>query len=1747
MSDSNYALDEASGDENIPAQTHIGKGRYETPLWFDDHIQTKEELLKIEPRIMAVANTGDENDQSSGNPVDRSGSNSGESCFLIKQEILDDLLDSIASLHLADPRHLPPGRQCTIALHTPIRRGFQFLDELVLQAAKEMGCSLVSFSPYELHDLALDFCHQEISLEGKPSFHATEDSDDWLVDIKISERHLARFFGFKTERKAKDTDTENGLEAINALIDAVEAKTERLDRQSSDRDLDLKQVPIKLSQQEKPRATLVYLRDYTTLSSEVCRRLACRLRDTILKRRLAGEKITLIIGLAHPESHEDLEYSGQEILSGKIECDCDICDCIGKACQCHRSCAVCLTRTKLDATGLLSQSIMPLNVPKGWKDLRVSDWRGSRTAARIRMLKRTLHRHLAHLDSSPPLLLDADHSLSSILSEKSLDIFAFESSSEWDEIFEAMVPRIVGRCLRKRYVNLAHIESILHRLATETRGINDKDNITISPEEQARKSWQLELSMIGRGCVEWESVLLTNVINPASLETTLNDVVMDQSVVTKITTLVKLSKLKPNASSDALLAQMRITGALLYGPPGTGKTHLARAVARSSGTKYLMMVDAATILQKWQGQSEKAIAAIFSLARKLFPCIIFLDEVDALFYKRTGEDRSWERANTTQFLQSMDGLLKQENMPFLLAATNRPMDLDSAFLRRLPHKVSFDMPDQHSRALILRLFLKEDDLDSVDIDALATRTAGFSGSDLKSLCGQAALEWASEQSLDLEERGKNPKILLNDGHFHRALSSTRPTVTQNDIFQMNMFKQRYNATMSVLPPTEATPETNKHELSTTTKEQERDFRVLDSHHVKPTGDEKQQPPVKADENADTTLAKDDSNSIQKAIDTRPLSNVSDQIIPITNPPEDCLLKDHLYYKYTSLPSATSIRLLKVLMIPDDGKTHLRDPINCSLITVDLDNNPDYFALSYTWSDPRTLYTNQADMMSRAAWAAPAFEVQCDGETVSVATNLYTALIAIRANLSDGTYAQKLGEQYKAQDATFFFIWIDALCIQQENLQEKSSQIPLMGRIYSQARCTLLWLGGSEPMISQGWAATQERLGRIVDMQGTSKDTRSERVQNDSLLEIDDAASYAAFGVEPLTVHEIFGWYLLMSRSWFKRIWVMQEWISCRHVVLICGEILIDPSSFVFRVADFQSRGWIDQMQHMIIGNRWGPAEKYIGLVAGKLELFAPVRDYEEVPWIYRAELDYDIHDDLDEALLSAHLLRLLVYDRETRPISWFVGRSAFAMTVAEFRGLCSFDPRDKVYALHNLFRDHNGDAIFPPPDYTKPVREVYVDAAKVMARDVGVRILCLCERRDENPDNLPSWVPDLRLNGDQILQSELDSYDAAAGLDGKPVVIMQGDILRVSGKRVDRISKHCRYYEYNPSMDHEEFFKYSELGRVQYAEIWRVLECIPEVSSILNPPWRLENRSGSSEPVQGESKTPRLVEKPDSEPMTTLQNRFEVLWRTLQKDKMYDYHPLPGRFGKDLEALMDLDLDTYYRSIFTKEHGDLMRRLGKEIRDAESQENKAGPGCNDTASGNHVLCEVCRIKDMARKMDGFTESLRQSTNPSEVLNKDQAATTKLFEAYTAVSKLLGNLPPNAPVHQPPYWQQHEDLWQAVLEAFDRQDFAAIYNSVQNLLRLDVWSSAQLKERQKSTDLPHGKLNIFATERGRLGSTGGLIESGDEIWALHGLYTPVALRRVGEGRYQMVACVYVHGIMHGEAVSSGDGSTEILIQ
>lgn len=227
--------------------------------------------------------------------------------------------------------------------------------------------------------------------------------------------------------------------------------------------------------------------------------------------------------------------------------------------------------------------------------------------------------------------------------------------------------------------------------------------------------------------------------------------------------LVLLSRVKIDAKSTFLLSSLQIKGALMYGVPGTGKTHLSRAIASSLGSNMLA-IDSAALRCKYVGETEKQIRAAFSLARRHTPCILFFDEVDALFYRRSSNDRTWERSALTQFLKEMDGLQTgaSSDAPFVLVATNRPGDLDSAFLRRLPQKICFELPDEAARAKILRVLLSERDLAAdVDVDKLAKQTEGYTGSDLKNLCAEAALLWVIELSREEARASQSNKRATN--------------------------------------------------------------------------------------------------------------------------------------------------------------------------------------------------------------------------------------------------------------------------------------------------------------------------------------------------------------------------------------------------------------------------------------------------------------------------------------------------------------------------------------------------------------------------------------------------------------------------------------------------------------------------------------------------------------------------------------------------------------------------------------------------------------------------------------------------------------------------------------------------------------------------------------------------------------------------------------------------------------------------
>jgi SpoVK/Ycf46/Vps4 family AAA+-type ATPase len=207
----------------------------------------------------------------------------------------------------------------------------------------------------------------------------------------------------------------------------------------------------------------------------------------------------------------------------------------------------------------------------------------------------------------------------------------------------------------------------------------------------------------------------------------------------------------------------------LYGPPGTGKSLLAKGMARQSGFTMLG-ISTAELYQKCHGEDEKVIKAVFSLARKLHPCIVFVDEADAMLGQRKAGEKRHIRAMLNQFLMEWDGLMSGLNSPFILLATNRPSDLDPAVLRRAPVHIHLDIPTQQERLGILGLLLEDERLHpDIDYFKLASLTPGYTGSDLKNLCVTAATECVSKQPFDTAQR------VLTRQHFFSAMETIRAT------------------------------------------------------------------------------------------------------------------------------------------------------------------------------------------------------------------------------------------------------------------------------------------------------------------------------------------------------------------------------------------------------------------------------------------------------------------------------------------------------------------------------------------------------------------------------------------------------------------------------------------------------------------------------------------------------------------------------------------------------------------------------------------------------------------------------------------------------------------------------------------------------------------------------------------------------------------------------------------------------------
>ena len=214
-------------------------------------------------------------------------------------------------------------------------------------------------------------------------------------------------------------------------------------------------------------------------------------------------------------------------------------------------------------------------------------------------------------------------------------------------------------------------------------------------------------------------------------------------------------------------------GVLMYGPPGCGKTHLARATAGQINANFIP-VGISDILDMYIGQSERNLHAIFEKARRLKPCVLFIDEVDALGANRTDMRQSAGRHLINQFLAEMDGVQFSNDGVLILAATNAPWHLDPAFRRpgRFDRIIFVPPPDASGREAILNIKLKGKPVDNISLDKLAKKTKEYSGADL-----EAIIDIAIESKLEEAMRTGTP-LPLQTNDLELAIKQHRPTTKE---------------------------------------------------------------------------------------------------------------------------------------------------------------------------------------------------------------------------------------------------------------------------------------------------------------------------------------------------------------------------------------------------------------------------------------------------------------------------------------------------------------------------------------------------------------------------------------------------------------------------------------------------------------------------------------------------------------------------------------------------------------------------------------------------------------------------------------------------------------------------------------------------------------------------------------------------------------------------------------------------------
>ncbi|MBX0295803.1 ATP-binding protein [Haloarcula nitratireducens] len=245
-----------------------------------------------------------------------------------------------------------------------------------------------------------------------------------------------------------------------------------------------------------------------------------------------------------------------------------------------------------------------------------------------------------------------------------------------------------------------------------------------------------------------EMLDLVDVRAPAEVETTLDDLVLTPDQEGEIQKIVKAIEHRDYLAQIGL----REIGKLLFvGPPGTGKTSVARALAHDLDLPFVE-VKLSMITSQYLGETAKNVEKVFEVAKRLSPCILFMDEFDFVAKTRSSDEHAAIKRAVNTLLKSIDEISLIQHEVLLIGATNHPDQLDAAAWRRFDEIVNFPKPDHGMRADILRIVTREMDIVDFDPATLADLTEGLTGSDLRMVLREAVLEALTEERTTLTQQ-----------------------------------------------------------------------------------------------------------------------------------------------------------------------------------------------------------------------------------------------------------------------------------------------------------------------------------------------------------------------------------------------------------------------------------------------------------------------------------------------------------------------------------------------------------------------------------------------------------------------------------------------------------------------------------------------------------------------------------------------------------------------------------------------------------------------------------------------------------------------------------------------------------------------------------------------------------------------------------------------------------------------------------